>query len=63
MEKQTEGGCIFRGRRADDKEAARFAQEKQRQMERLYSKIQNDYQENEKKTGRSKVKFISDKLF
>ncbi|XP_071786452.1 uncharacterized protein [Asterias amurensis] len=59
MEKQTEGGCVFRGRRAEDKEAARFAQEKQRQMERLYSKIQNDYQENEKKTVKSNRRLMS----
>ena len=58
MEKHSEGGCTFRGRRAEDKEAARFAQEKQRQMERLYTKIENDYEEKENKTGRSMVTTI-----
>ncbi|XP_038055770.1 uncharacterized protein LOC119727780 isoform X2 [Patiria miniata] len=49
MEKHSEGGCTFRGRRAEEKEAARFAQEKQKRMERLYNQIHKENQEKENK--------------
>ncbi|XP_022108056.1 uncharacterized protein LOC110988636 [Acanthaster planci] len=49
MEKPSKGGCTFRGRRAEEKEAARFASEKQRRMEKLYNQIHEEYQEKENK--------------
>ncbi|XP_025062869.1 breast cancer type 2 susceptibility protein isoform X3 [Alligator sinensis] len=50
MEKKTTGSYVFRNNRAEEREAAKHAENQQKHLEALFAKIQAEYEENEGKT-------------
>ena len=45
------GGATFRNRRAEDKAEAIYSREKQQRMEKLYSKMQKQFEKTQAKKG------------
>ncbi|XP_040902571.1 breast cancer type 2 susceptibility protein isoform X2 [Toxotes jaculatrix] len=48
MERKPDGGVVFRSVRAEEKEARRYSSHKQKAMEILFSKIQTEFEKQEK---------------
>lgn len=48
MERKPEGGVVFRSVRAEEKEAKRFNGLKQKAMEILFAKIQDEFEKEDK---------------
>lgn len=53
MERKPDGGVVFRSVRAEEKEARRYNNHKQKAMEVLFAKIQAEFEKEEK--GRNHV--------
>ncbi|CAH1778041.1 unnamed protein product [Owenia fusiformis] len=52
MEKHKEGGTVFRNERAEQKAAKLFNDEKQMRLEKLYSKVQLEFESRDGKPGK-----------
>ncbi|NWI02036.1 BRCA2 protein, partial [Tichodroma muraria] len=52
VEKTSAGSYIFRNSRAEEREAAKHAEDQQKKMEALFAKIQAEYEEHEERTRR-----------
>ncbi|KYO26399.1 breast cancer type 2 susceptibility protein isoform B [Alligator mississippiensis] len=50
MEKKPTGSYVFRNNRAEEREAAKHAENQQKHLEALFAKIQAEYEQNEGKT-------------
>ncbi|NWR27259.1 BRCA2 protein, partial [Tachuris rubrigastra] len=59
MEKTSAGSYVFRNSRAEEREAAKHAEDQQKKLEALFAKIQAEYEEREerttKRTPRSRI--------
>lgn len=51
MERKSDGGVVFRSVRAEEKEARRFNNHKQKAVEMLFAKVQAEFEKEEE--GRS----------
>lgn len=49
MEKKPTGSYVFRNNRAEEREAAKHAENQQKHLEALFAKIQAEYEQNEGK--------------
>uniref|UniRef100_A0AAV2LBL0 Tower domain-containing protein n=1 Tax=Knipowitschia caucasica TaxID=637954 RepID=A0AAV2LBL0_KNICA len=54
MERKVEGGLVFRSGRAEEKEARRHLQQKEKHLERLYAKIRAQFDQEERDGVKSK---------
>ncbi|NWU84576.1 BRCA2 protein, partial [Onychorhynchus coronatus] len=52
MEKTSAGSYVFRNSRAEEREAAKHAEDQQKKLEALFAKIQAEYEEHEERTAR-----------
>ncbi|NWT14791.1 BRCA2 protein, partial [Vireo altiloquus] len=52
MEKTSAGSYIFRNSRAEEREAAKHAEDQQKKLETLFAKIQAEYEKHEERTNR-----------
>ncbi|KAJ7411231.1 BRCA2, DNA repair associated [Willisornis vidua] len=52
MEKTSAGSYVFRNSRAEEREAARHAEDQQKKLEALFAKIQAEYEKCEERTAR-----------
>ncbi|NXR57501.1 BRCA2 protein, partial [Rhadina sibilatrix] len=52
MEKTSAGSYVFRNSRAEEREAARHAEDQQKKLEALFAKIQAEYEKHEERTSR-----------
>ncbi|NXO08470.1 BRCA2 protein, partial [Oriolus oriolus] len=52
MEKTTAGSYVFRNSRAEEREAAKHAEDQQKKLEALFAKIQAEYEKCEERTNR-----------
>ncbi|NXV10351.1 BRCA2 protein, partial [Cettia cetti] len=52
MEKTSAGSYIFRNSRAEEREAAKHAEDQQKKLEVLFAKIQAEYEKHEERTSR-----------
>ncbi|NWH29716.1 BRCA2 protein, partial [Chloropsis hardwickii] len=52
MEKTSAGSYIFRNSRAEEREAAKHAEDQQKKLEALFAKIQAEYEKHEERTSR-----------
>ncbi|XP_071409047.1 breast cancer type 2 susceptibility protein isoform X3 [Pithys albifrons albifrons] len=52
MEKTSAGSYVFRNSRAEEREAARHAEDQQKKLEALFAKIQAEYEKHEERTTR-----------
>ncbi|NXW10814.1 BRCA2 protein, partial [Fregetta grallaria] len=52
MEKTSAGSYVFRNSRAEEREAAKHAEDQQKKLEALFAKIQAEYEKHEEKTSR-----------
>ncbi|XP_077029920.1 breast cancer type 2 susceptibility protein [Agelaius phoeniceus] len=52
MEKTSAGSYIFRNSRAEEREAAKHAENQQKKLEALFAKIQAEYEKHEERTSR-----------
>ncbi|NXX27908.1 BRCA2 protein, partial [Nicator chloris] len=52
MEKTSAGSYVFRNSRAEEREAAKHAEDQQKKLEALFAKIQADYEKHEERTSR-----------
>ncbi|NXM01845.1 BRCA2 protein, partial [Tyrannus savana] len=52
MEKTPAGSYVFRNSRAEEREAAKHAENQQKKLEALFAKIQAEYEEHEERTTR-----------
>ncbi|NXL61179.1 BRCA2 protein, partial [Chordeiles acutipennis] len=52
MEKTSAGSYVFRNRRAEEREAAKHAEDQQKKLEALFAKIQAEYEKHEERTSR-----------
>ncbi|KFQ35723.1 Breast cancer type 2 susceptibility protein, partial [Mesitornis unicolor] len=52
MEKTATGSYVFRNSRAEEKEAAKHAEDQQKKLEALFAKIQAEYEKHEERTSR-----------
>ncbi|XP_023118617.1 breast cancer type 2 susceptibility protein [Amphiprion ocellaris] len=52
MERKTDGGAVFRSVRAEEKEARRYNNHKQKAMETLFTKIQSEFEKEEKRNNK-----------
>ncbi|XP_015479065.1 breast cancer type 2 susceptibility protein isoform X2 [Parus major] len=52
MEKTSAGSYIFRNSRAEEREAAKHAEDQQKKLEALFAKIQAEYENHEERTSR-----------
>ncbi|NWW05699.1 BRCA2 protein, partial [Oreocharis arfaki] len=52
MEKTSSGSYIFRNSRAEEREAAKHAENQQKKLETLFAKIQAEYEKHEERTSR-----------
>uniref|UniRef100_A0A8C8RSB0 Tower domain-containing protein n=1 Tax=Pelusios castaneus TaxID=367368 RepID=A0A8C8RSB0_9SAUR len=53
MEKIPNGSCVFRNSRAEEREAAKHAENRQKSLEALFSQIQVEFEQHEGKTVRA----------
>ncbi|NWU13189.1 BRCA2 protein, partial [Cephalopterus ornatus] len=53
MEKTSAGSYVFRNSRAEEREAAKHAEDQQKKLEALFAKIQAEYEEHEERTRRT----------
>ncbi|KFV02583.1 Breast cancer type 2 susceptibility protein, partial [Tauraco erythrolophus] len=53
MEKTSAGSYVFRNSRAEEREAAKHAEDQQKKLETLFAKIQAEYEKHEEKTSRT----------
>ncbi|NWQ77834.1 BRCA2 protein, partial [Columbina picui] len=53
MEKTSAGSYVFRNNRAEEREAAKHAEDQQKKLEALFAKIQAEYEKHEEKTRRT----------
>lgn len=49
MEKTSAGSYVFRNSRAEEREAAKHAEDQQKKLEALFAKIQAEYEKHEGK--------------
>ncbi|KFP09937.1 Breast cancer type 2 susceptibility protein, partial [Egretta garzetta] len=52
MEKTSAGSYVFRNSRAEEREAAKHAEDQQKKLEALFAKIQAEYEKREERTSR-----------
>ncbi|NXB68738.1 BRCA2 protein, partial [Struthidea cinerea] len=52
MEKTSAGSYVFRNSRAEEREAAKHAEDQQKKVETLFAKIQAEYEKHEERTSR-----------
>ncbi|XP_005038082.2 PREDICTED: breast cancer type 2 susceptibility protein [Ficedula albicollis] len=52
MEKTTAGSYVFRNSRAEEREAAKHAEDQQKKLEALFAKIQAEYEKHEERSSR-----------
>ncbi|NXC97800.1 BRCA2 protein, partial [Certhia familiaris] len=52
MEKTSAGSYVFRNTRAEEREAAKHAEDQQKKLEALFAKIQAEYEKHEERTSR-----------
>ncbi|NXH80225.1 BRCA2 protein, partial [Edolisoma coerulescens] len=52
MEKTSSGNYVFRNSRAEEREAAKHAEDQQKKLEALFAKIQAEYEKHEERTSR-----------
>ncbi|NXJ84567.1 BRCA2 protein, partial [Trogon melanurus] len=52
MEKTSAGSYVFRNSRAEEREAAKHAEDQQKKLEALFAKIQAEYEEHEERMSR-----------
>ncbi|NXI62804.1 BRCA2 protein, partial [Anseranas semipalmata] len=52
MEKTSAGSYVFRNSRAEEREAAKHAEDQQKKLEALFAKIQAEFEKHEEKTSR-----------
>ncbi|NXF82830.1 BRCA2 protein, partial [Sclerurus mexicanus] len=52
MEKTSAGSYVFRNSRAEEREAAKHAEDQQKKLEALFAKIQAEYEKHEERTTR-----------
>ncbi|NXX16902.1 BRCA2 protein, partial [Podargus strigoides] len=52
MEKTSAGSYVFRNSRAEEREAAKHAEDQQKKLETLFAKIQAEYEKHEDRTSR-----------
>ncbi|NXQ09832.1 BRCA2 protein, partial [Peucedramus taeniatus] len=52
MEKTSAGSYVFRNSRAEEREAAKHAEDRQKKLEALFAKIQAEYEKHEERTSR-----------
>ncbi|NWX29753.1 BRCA2 protein, partial [Notiomystis cincta] len=52
MEKTSAGSYIFRNSRAEEREAAKHAEDQQKKLEALFAKVQAEYEKHEERTSR-----------
>ncbi|NXH15784.1 BRCA2 protein, partial [Bucco capensis] len=52
MEKTSAGSYVFRNSRAEEREAAKHAEDQQKKLETLFAKIQAEYERHEERTSR-----------
>ncbi|NXO66646.1 BRCA2 protein, partial [Phainopepla nitens] len=52
MEKTSSGSYVFRNSRAEEREAAKHAEDQQKKLEALFAKIQAEYEQHEERTSR-----------
>ncbi|KFO80345.1 Breast cancer type 2 susceptibility protein, partial [Cuculus canorus] len=52
VEKTAAGSYVFRNRRAEEREAAKHAEDQQKKLEALFAKIQAEYEKREERTSR-----------
>ncbi|KAK2533075.1 Brca2 [Columba livia] len=53
MEKTSAGSYVFRNNRAEEREAAKHAEDQQKKLEALFAKIQAEYEKHEERTQRT----------
>ncbi|NXN68633.1 BRCA2 protein, partial [Himantopus himantopus] len=53
MEKTSAGSYVFRNSRAEEREAAKHAEDQQKKLEALFVKIQAEYEKHEERTSRT----------
>ncbi|KFV44280.1 Breast cancer type 2 susceptibility protein, partial [Tyto alba] len=53
MEKTSAGSYVFRNSRAEEREAAKHAEDQQKKLETLFAKIQAEYEKHEERTSRT----------
>ncbi|KFQ88144.1 Breast cancer type 2 susceptibility protein, partial [Phoenicopterus ruber ruber] len=53
MEKTSAGSYVFRNSRAEEREAAKHAEDQQKKLEGLFAKIQAEYEKHEERTSRT----------
>ncbi|KAM7065998.1 breast cancer type 2 susceptibility protein isoform 1-T1 [Acridotheres tristis] len=53
MEKTSAGSYVFRNSRAEEREAAKHAENQQKKLEALFAKIQAEYEKHEERTSRT----------
>ncbi|NXW85040.1 BRCA2 protein, partial [Alopecoenas beccarii] len=53
MEKTSAGSYVFRNNRAEEREAAKHAEDQQKKLEALFAKIQAEYEKHEERTRRA----------
>ncbi|XP_014164675.2 breast cancer type 2 susceptibility protein isoform X2 [Geospiza fortis] len=58
MEKTSAGSYIFRNSRAEEREAAKHAEDQQKKLEALFAKIQAEYEKHEERTSRTPRSWI-----
>ncbi|NXA51689.1 BRCA2 protein, partial [Nothocercus julius] len=56
MEKMSSGSYVFRNSRAEEREAAKHAEEQQKKLEALFAKIQAEYEKHEERSSRRTVR-------
>ncbi|NWW22808.1 BRCA2 protein, partial [Falcunculus frontatus] len=52
MEKMSAGSYVFRNSRAEEREAAKHAEDQQKKLEALFAKIEAEYEKHEERTSR-----------
>ncbi|NWV69150.1 BRCA2 protein, partial [Malurus elegans] len=52
MEKTSAGSYVFRNSRAEEREAAKHAEDQQKKLEALFAKVQAEYEKHEERTSR-----------
>lgn len=62
MEKTSAGSYVFRNNRAEEREAAKHAEDQQKKLEALFAKIQAEYEKHEGKAFIVSEHVITQKL-
>ncbi|XP_068786205.1 breast cancer type 2 susceptibility protein isoform X2 [Struthio camelus] len=52
MEKTSTGSYVFRNSRAEEREAAKYAEDQQKKLEALFAKVQAEFEKREERTSR-----------